>query len=67
MKGSITAALLIITVFNTVVQVTNKNFNEEDDRKDWAYSFIPYALLASQSTDVGTTQIRQSFGDLRDL
>ena len=48
-------------------QVTNKNFNEEDDRKDWSFSFTPYALLASQSTNVGGEQIRQSFGDLSSL
>ena len=48
-------------------QVTNRNFNEDDDRKDWAFSFTPYALLASQSTDVGGEQIRQSFGDLASL
>jgi len=48
-------------------QVTNKNFNEETDRKDWSFSFTPYALLASQSTNVGGEQIRQSFGDLSSL
>lgn len=57
--------LLGLTHLNA--QVTNRNFNEEDDRKDWSYSFTPYALLASQSTNVGGEQIRQSFGDLSSL
>lgn len=48
-------------------QVTNQNFNEEDDRKDWSFSLTPYALLASQSTNVGGTRITQSFGELSSL
>ena len=65
-----TLVLLLIGIlgFTTVrSQVTNLNFNEEDDRKDWSFSFTPYALLASQSTNVGGEQIRQSFGDLSSL
>lgn len=48
-------------------QVTKQNFNEEDDRKDWSYSITPYALLASQSTNVGGTRVTQSFGELSSL
>ena len=48
-------------------QVTNQNFNEEDDRKDWSFSFTPYALLASQSTNIGGNRITQSFGELSSL
>lgn len=48
-------------------QVTDKNFDKKEVRKDWSYSFTPYALLASQSTTVGGEQIRQSFGDLVSL
>lgn len=48
-------------------QVTNQDFNEQDDRKDWGYSITPYALLASQSTNVGGTRITQSFGELTSL
>jgi hypothetical protein len=48
-------------------QVTNHNFNEDEDRKDWSFSFTPYALLASQSTNVGGESIRQSFGDLSSM
>ncbi|MGI9548209.1 MAG: hypothetical protein ACR2MM_13275, partial [Flavobacteriaceae bacterium] len=60
-------AMLLFAAGISQAQVTNKNFNEEEDRKDWSYSFTPYALLASQSTNVGGEQIRQSFGDLSSL
>jgi len=33
-------------------------------KKDWGFSITPYALFASQSTDVGGEKIRQSFNDL---
>jgi hypothetical protein len=33
----------------------------------WRFMVSPYALLASQSTDVGGTQLRQSFNDLYSL
>ena len=48
-------------------QVTNQNFNEEGDQKDWSYSITPYALLASQSTRVNGEQFSQSFGELSSL
>jgi hypothetical protein len=38
-----------------------------DSNKDWGFSITPYALLASQSTDVGGESIRQSFNDLASL
>lgn len=44
-------------------QVTNQNFNEEDDRKNWSFSITPYALLASQATNVGVRRLTQSFGE----
>ncbi|MGB5238697.1 MAG: hypothetical protein WBN59_13795 [Flavobacteriaceae bacterium] len=60
--------LFLITILSTgTAQVTNRNFNEEGYRKDWSYRFTPYVLLASQSTNVGGEQIRQSFGDLSSL
>ena len=67
MKTQTTLLIALLVAFQLSSQVTNKNFNEEGDRKDWSYSFTPYALLASQSTDVGGEQIRQSFGDLASL
>lgn len=48
-------------------QVTDLNFNEKKDRKDWSFSLTPYALLASQSTNVGGNRITQSFGELSSL
>lgn len=62
-----TTLLVMLLGISLTAQVTNRNFNEEGDRKDWSYSFTPYALLASQSTTVGGQQIRQSFGDLSSL
>ncbi|PQB04678.1 hypothetical protein BST85_07055 [Aureitalea marina] len=50
-----------------IAQVTNLDFNEETDKKDWSFSFTPYALLAAQSTDVGGEKIRQSFNDLSSI
>jgi len=37
------------------------------NQKDWGFSITPYALLASQSTDVGGQGLRQSFNDLTSL
>ncbi len=34
---------------------------------DWRFMISPYAFLASQSTDVGGTKLRQSFDDLHSL
>lgn len=48
-------------------QVTNQNFNEEEDRKNWSFSITPYALLASKSTNAGGTRLTQSFGELTSL
>ena len=67
MKKYFVIVLTILFYSHLLAQVTNRNFNEEEDKKDWSYSFTPYALLASQSTDVGGEQIRQSFGDLASL
>jgi len=59
--------VLILGVSTLTGQVTNQNFNEQDDRKDWSFSFTPYALLASQSTNIGGNRITQSFGELSSL
>ncbi|MEJ2163134.1 MAG: hypothetical protein P8X60_07440 [Robiginitalea sp.] len=48
-------------------QLTNRNFSEEDDRRDWSFSVTPYALLASQSTNVGGSRLTQSFGELSSI
>ncbi len=67
MKNYSLFLLVFAFLGSATAQVTNRNFYDEADRKDWSYSFTPYALLASQSTTVGGEQIRQSFGDLASL
>jgi len=47
----------------TAIGQTNSN-NYTDKKKDWGFVITPYALLASQSTDVGGQKLRQSFSDL---
>ncbi|TNF71633.1 MAG: hypothetical protein EP302_06365, partial [Bacteroidetes bacterium] len=59
--------LLILGQTSICGQVTDQSFNQEQDRKDWSFSITPYALLASQSTNVGGTRITQSFGELSSL
>ncbi len=41
------------------------DYEAKDD--DWRFIISPYAMLASQATDVGGEQIRQSFNDLSSL
>ncbi len=59
--------LLILALTPAFGQVTDLNFEEKKDRKDWGFSLTPYALLASQSTNVGGNRITQSFGELSSL
>lgn len=48
-------------------QETDAKYQEVDKMADWGFVVTPYALLASQSTDVGGEQLRQSFSDLSSL
>lgn len=48
-------------------QITDQNFNEPEEQRDWSFSITPYALLASQSTNVGGTRLTQSFGELSSI
>jgi len=60
--------LIIVLCFlavNTFGQDAQKEYSAS--KKDWGISFTPYAMLASQSTDVGGESIRQSFNDLASL
>ena len=41
--------------------------NSSENQSDWKLSFTPYALFAAQSSDVGTTNLRQSFNDLASI
>ena len=43
---------------------TDGKYQEVKKMKDWGFAISPYALLASQSTDVGGEKLRQSFSDL---
>lgn len=46
---------------------TDGKYQEVDKMDDWGFVVTPYALLASQSTDVGGEHLRQSFKDLTSL
>ena len=60
--------LLLGTLLFGMVQAQVTTFNfKNDDQKDWSFSITPYALLASQATDVGGEKIRQSFNDLASI
>ena len=59
--------VLFISLGSLFGQETNGKYQEVDKMKDWGFSITPYALIASQSTDVGGRKIRQSFGDLASL
>lgn len=70
MKKQLTLIVITALILTSALgwsQVTNLDFNEETDKKDWSISFTPYALLAAQSTDVGGEKIRQSFNDLSSI
>ena len=67
MKKSLSLWLFLAGISILSGQVTTQNFNEQDDRNDWSFSITPYALLASQSTNVGGTRFTQSFGELSSL
>lgn len=60
--------LIIVLSFLTVNAFGQDSQKEySDSKKDWGFSITPYALLASQSTDVGGESIRQSFNDLASI
>lgn len=62
-------ALFVFPVTGSLAQDNkgeiDRNYLAKSD--DWRFIVSPYALLASQSTDVGTNQLRQSFSDLASL
>lgn len=69
MMKVITLALLmsLISFMTLFAQEIGKKYQKVDEMDDWGFIVTPYALLASQSTDVGGEQLRQSFGDLSSL
>lgn len=44
-----------------------KEIMADSNQKDWSLILSPYALLASQATDVGGERLRQSFNDLSSI
>lgn len=48
-------------------QETSGKYDEIDKMNNWGFEITPYALIASQSTDVGGEKLRQSFSDLSSL
>ncbi len=68
----ILSALVISLLFglaknSTGQEITNAGKDTADRHYDWRFLITPYAMLASQATDVGSTKLRQSFGDLSSL
>lgn len=59
--------MLPISFSNLFGQETDGTYQEVKELKDWGFVISPYALLASQSTDVGGEKLRQSFSDLSSL
>ena len=64
MKPRITSFLLFLLI--ATIGISQEKEPEKENDK-WEIYFTPYALIASQSTDVGGQKIRQSFGDLASL
>lgn len=58
---------LMMIPFSLIAQDANTDFEKVNERKDWSFSISPYALLASQATDVGGERLRQSFNDLSSM
>ena len=66
-KITIITVMFFISIGSLFAQEPNDKYKEVDKMKDWGFGITPYALIASQSTDVGGQKIRQSFGDLTSL
>lgn len=57
-----------ICLFVIADAISQNSVSEHANKKsDWNIIIAPYALLASQATDVGGQSIRQSFNDLTSL
>ena len=67
LRNYIFSIVAILGMNSLCGQVTDLNFDDKKDQKDWSFSLTPYALLASQSTNVGGNRITQSFGELSSL
>ena len=61
---------LLLVFFAGTVLAEDKGWIQGDyEAKDnnWRFIISPYAMLASQATDVGGEQIRQSFNDISSM
>lgn len=59
-----------VLFLNTIIamgQDPQTGYRSSAEMKDWGFSVTPYAMLAAQSTDVGSEKIRQSFSDLASM
>jgi len=56
--------LLLTLIFLGVNTNAQDDYKATSKLKDWGFTITPYAMLASQSTNVDNKKIRQSFGDL---
>ena len=64
----ISGILLIISVGGALGQEAARIEGDyEAKENNWRFIVSPYALLASQATDVGGQQLRQSFNDLSSM
>lgn len=61
--------VMLVSLTNLFGQITatDGKYQEVNKMDDWGFMVTPYALLASQSTDVAGEQLRQSFKDLSSL
>ena len=68
-KTTVILFVLFISLSHLFGQETETvgKYQEVKKMNDWGLVITPYALLASQSTDVGGEQLRQSFSDLSSM
>ncbi|MCK5855903.1 MAG: hypothetical protein KAG64_00340 [Bacteroidales bacterium] len=66
-KITLISLLLFVNLGFLFGQETSGKYNEVAKMNDWGFEITPYALIASQSTDVGGEKLRQSFSDLSSL
>jgi len=68
-KMIIIAGLVAVIAAGQAAGTESKGIDEDYiGRADgWRFNISPYALLASQSTDVGGQKLRQNFGDLSSM
>jgi hypothetical protein len=66
---SIKKLIFIALIFTGSIRLNAQIFDPKPDQEDspWSLTLSPYALFASQATDVGGEAIRQSFNDLSSL